>query len=168
MKYTIYKLTCETGKIYIGITFRKLQQRLNDHNSKSNRCSSKSFINPTIEILEEIYEDDKQERNKRERYWMEQFDSVNVKKEFRTEEEIKKDHIKSVEKYNQNMSEEQKKDLTRKKVDYSRGYREEHREQFRQFDREYREKNRAKINERARINYEKRKQNKILNNSNEV
>lgn len=90
-KYSIYKLTCETGKVYIGVTKRTLKERLRDHRNKSNTCCSKNFINPTIELLEEFETDDKLEKRKKEREYIDKFDCVNIKKEYRTPEEIKED-----------------------------------------------------------------------------
>ena len=54
-KYKIYKLVCsETNKIYIGSTASPLYKRKWNHTSKYNMTSSKPFVNPKIELLEEI------------------------------------------------------------------------------------------------------------------
>jgi predicted GIY-YIG superfamily endonuclease len=90
-KYSIYKLTCETGRVYVGITTGYLSKRLWKHKyDPSNGTMSKDFINPTIELLEELETDDKEEKKIKERFWMEQFDNcVNKRKEYLTPEEKK-------------------------------------------------------------------------------
>ncbi len=88
MKGKVYKLTCESGAIYIGSTVRTLEQRLKEHASKSNVCASKDFINPKIELLEEIdYNND--ELLWKEREYMEKNKCVNKKKAVLTKKEKK-------------------------------------------------------------------------------
>ena len=70
MKGKIYKLTCETGKIYIGSTCRTLNKRLQEHKSLKNKCSSKGFINPSIELLEEIDTENCEDLRKKEREYI--------------------------------------------------------------------------------------------------
>ena len=50
----IYKITCETGLIYIGSTTRPLKERLRKH--KKDICRCKDFINPKIELIENVEE----------------------------------------------------------------------------------------------------------------
>ncbi len=85
----IYKLTCETGKIYIGSTSRTLNKRLQEHKSLKNNCSSKDFINPSIELLEEIETENREELRKKEREYMEKIICVNKNKPICNENEKK-------------------------------------------------------------------------------
>ena len=58
-KFSIYKLICsQTNRVYIGSTGRPLYKRKWNHNSKTNFTCSRDFINPTIELIEEIETDD--------------------------------------------------------------------------------------------------------------
>ena len=58
-KYNIYKLVCsETNKIYIGSTAYPLYKRKWNHTSSYNRTASKPFVNPKMQLLEEIETDD--------------------------------------------------------------------------------------------------------------
>tara|TARA_R110002073_G_scaffold2240_1_gene15424 strand:- start:5050 stop:5559 length:510 start_codon:yes stop_codon:yes gene_type:complete len=58
-KYSIYKLICsETNKIYIGSTAYPLYKRKWNHNSCYNKTASKPFVNPKMELLEEIETND--------------------------------------------------------------------------------------------------------------
>jgi len=58
-KYSIYKLVCsETNKIYIGSTAYPLNKRKWNHTSSYNMTTSKLFVNPKMELLEEIETDD--------------------------------------------------------------------------------------------------------------
>ena len=71
----IYKLTCETGKIYYGSTNRDIKVRLLEHKRhKKNTC--KDFINPNIELLETC---EKEQQKERERYYIKNFECVNYK-----------------------------------------------------------------------------------------
>ena len=141
-KYSIYKLTCETGKIYIGITQRTLKERLCDHKGKSNTCNSKNFINPTIELLEEFETEDKLEKRKKEREYIDKFDCVNIKKEFRTPEEIKEDTK-----------------ITNKKFKML------HPEKIKENKRKWYLNNKEKMREINRVAYEKRKLKNNVNNN---
>ena len=70
---SVYKLTCaETGKIYYGSTGNSISRR---KCSGWNTCECKDFINPKLEVLEHI--EDKEERLKREDYYILNFDCVN-------------------------------------------------------------------------------------------
>tara|TARA_R110002012_G_scaffold197617_3_gene366227 strand:+ start:430 stop:1029 length:600 start_codon:yes stop_codon:yes gene_type:complete len=58
-KFSIYKLICsQTNRVYIGSTGRPLYKRKWNHNSKTNFTCSRDFINPTIDLIEEIETDD--------------------------------------------------------------------------------------------------------------
>tara|TARA_R110000803_G_scaffold172802_1_gene235601 strand:- start:365 stop:793 length:429 start_codon:yes stop_codon:yes gene_type:complete len=53
--WIIYKLTCETGKTYIGKTCMTMNRRLTKHKGRQNKesnSSTKDFINPIIEQID--------------------------------------------------------------------------------------------------------------------
>ena len=86
----IYKLICsETGKLYIGSTIQTLQQRLWKHRSKSNRCVSRDFINPTIELIESIEYTDYEKLLWRERFHIDTEECINKLIPISTKEEKK-------------------------------------------------------------------------------
>tara|TARA_R110000772_G_scaffold268128_1_gene394223 strand:+ start:1112 stop:1423 length:312 start_codon:yes stop_codon:yes gene_type:complete len=87
MKGKVYKLTCETGKIYIGSTTQELNKRFSTHKSKGNNCKSKDFINPTIELLEEIETENIDELRFIERGYIEKIICVNKNNPINTKEE---------------------------------------------------------------------------------
>ena len=88
-KGQIYKITCETGKIYIGSTVKKLNQRLCEHKNKSNNCVTKHFINPKIELIELYPCKTKNELLWRERAWFDTTPCVNNNRPITTPEERK-------------------------------------------------------------------------------
>jgi len=69
---SVYKVTCETGKIYYGSTGSTLKRRKAQGWYK---CACKDFINPTIEELHAIK--DKKERLLKENYYVVKFECVN-------------------------------------------------------------------------------------------
>ena len=83
----IYKLVCETGLIYIGSTTQNLKDRLRDHKKKGNGCKCKAFINPKIELIENVECETKTELLTRERYYIESIECVNLRIPLRTYEE---------------------------------------------------------------------------------
>ena len=91
----IYKLTCETGKIYYGSTSTELRIRLNHHKSDKRipSCRSKGFINPKIELLETC---EKEKQKKRESYYIRNFECVNKVIPDRTNQEWKKDNMDKI------------------------------------------------------------------------
>lgn len=86
-KGKIYKLVCETGKVYIGSTTLELYIRLSAHNSKTNKCITKDFINPKIQLIELFPCETKNELLWREREWFDKTDCVNLNRPILTEEE---------------------------------------------------------------------------------
>ena len=68
----IYKLTCETGKVYYGSTSLTLKQRAG---KGWYHCSCKDFNIVKKEVLEEV--ETKQEALERESYYIENFECVN-------------------------------------------------------------------------------------------
>ena len=128
MKYKIYKLIDNTnGDIYIGMTIRRLQDRMKGHRRKHNGCVSRKIIangDYRIELIEET--DDKT----RERYWIENTECINYKVPGRTLQESSKAYrekpsrkayakaYKQTEKYKKQSSEYTKKT---RKYEYSWG-----------------------------------------------
>ena len=88
----IYKLVCsETNKIYIGSTVQKLYRRRCEHANPKNKksCESRTFINPTIHLIEDYPCNTKKELLERERYYIDKFDCVNLVIPLRTMKEWK-------------------------------------------------------------------------------
>ena len=96
----IYKITCETGKVYIGSTIKTLKKRLSIHKSR-NECCTKDFINPKIELIETYPCKTKQELLWKEREWVEKSECVNVRLPITTPEERKE---KNKEKLNEKIT----------------------------------------------------------------
>ena len=97
----IYKVTCgETSKVYIGSTIeRYLSTRFSKHKKKENRCETKHFIEPKIELLEEYPCETKEKLLWREREWYEKTECVNKNRPVITFEENKERKRKSQYKY---------------------------------------------------------------------
>ena len=85
----IYKVTCETGKVYIGSTTKTLEYRFYGHAENNNGCESKDFINPKIELIESYPCETKEQLLWREREWFEKTECVNKNKPIITDEERK-------------------------------------------------------------------------------
>jgi len=83
----IYKLTCDTGKVYIGSTTEALNVRLNKHKIKKNQTASRDFINPKIELLEAYPCETKEQLCWKEREWFDKTECVNLNKPIITQEE---------------------------------------------------------------------------------
>tara|TARA_R110000772_G_scaffold2887_4_gene10633 strand:- start:4828 stop:5367 length:540 start_codon:yes stop_codon:yes gene_type:complete len=122
----IYKVTCgETGNVYIGSTVSSLKHRLCKHNGSYNKCETRHFINPKIELIEDYPCETKDELHWKEREWMEKTDCVNKYSPIVTREEYRERQNKATKKY-----------------------REENRERKFESDKKYREENKEKINEK--------------------
>lgn len=100
-KGIIYKITCNiTNENYIGSTFDTLKERFRKHilDCKLNHkpCASRHIIKRgdyEISILEEYYTDDRIELEKREQYYMDNIQNINVKRAYTSQEkrgELKK------------------------------------------------------------------------------
>ena len=95
----IYKLTCETGKVYYGATKHAVKHRKSKGHYK---CSCKDFINPKIEIVEKI--DEIENLFIREKWYIQNNDCVNIngsiadKKKY-NREAMKKWRTENPEKY---------------------------------------------------------------------
>ena len=86
----IYKMTCESGLVYIGSTVSSLNLRFSQHTTPKNDCETKHFINPKIELIENFPCETKQELLWREREWFEKTDCVNKLRPITTSEENRK------------------------------------------------------------------------------
>ena len=81
-KCKMYIILDDNWDCYIGHTVQPLQIRLNCHNTKTNKNSSKQLMgnNPIIELLEDYPCNNIREAEHREQYWMDQFPNrVNTK-----------------------------------------------------------------------------------------
>ena len=83
----IYKVTCESGLVYIGSTVKTLKQRFTKHTASSNTCETKHFINPKIELIENFPCETKHQLLWKEREWFEKTDCVNKQRPIATSEE---------------------------------------------------------------------------------
>lgn len=111
MIYTIYKISI-AGENYIGST-RDLKQRKKGHKNKCNDVSYNCKLYTTIREnggwdccnitpIEEFECETKREAECREEYWRREYKAMlNMKKAFRTEEELKEQMKTNNEKYRQ-------------------------------------------------------------------
>ena len=95
----IYKVTCESGLVYIGSTVSSLKKRLISHTTPSNTCETKHFINPKIELIENFPCETKQELWWKEREWFEKTDCVNKLRPIATSEENREQNNETCKNY---------------------------------------------------------------------
>ncbi len=107
----IYKLVCDaTNKIYVGSTTEKyLSTRLAKHkydfknrekqNKNLSSCEIFNNDNYRIELIECYECNNKYELEKRERYWIENLDCVNLIKPTKTRDEYLKLNYKNIQEY---------------------------------------------------------------------
>ena len=104
-KGKIYKLICETGKVYIGSTIKEINIRLSIHKNKFNKCVTKDFINPKIELLELFPCNTRDELLWKEREWFEKTDCINLNRPIVSKEEKRlKKNFNSIKYQNLNRS----------------------------------------------------------------
>ena len=161
----IYRLVCEeTGKQYIGSTCTSLVKRLYNHKKKTNKCSSKHLINPTIFLIQDYPCHRKEQLTARERYYIETMECVNKRIPGRTDAEYYQDNREKLQKYYQ--------DNREKFFEINKKYREKNREKIQKLREQNREKNKEKQNEKvtcecgcivARSNLSRHKKNKKHN-----
>ena len=105
IKGTIYKLSSSNHeKIYIGSTQTELRKRLYAHKHKINHCSSKDIIdagNPKIEPIEHVECETKQELNKLEGLYIQQYGDACINKRIagRTNKEYYQDNLQRLQSY---------------------------------------------------------------------
>lgn len=130
-KGLIYRIVCnETGEQYIGSTTQTLTKRLSQHKKDISRnpCSSTQIINRgnyAIVLIEECPCENKNQLERRERYFIETIECVNMKKPAQTKEELR-EHKREYREINNEQI------LENKKI-----YRENNKEQIRDYRREY-------------------------------
>ena len=115
----IYKLVnTTTNEIYIGSTTRDLKTRLREHKSlytsgKTKKEKSYLLFNENHEVIIELLEDvnckDKKELTIRERYYIENYECVNINIPTRTKKEHYEDTKQNLEYYHKNREQINKK-----------------------------------------------------------
>ena len=150
-KGKIYKLVDNTNEnIYIGSTCNSLNKRLSQHNSHYKRYLKRQYGNMksfdiiknndfTIKLLEKCNIKTKQELYQRERYYIENNESVNKRIPCRTNKEY---------------IENNKDKLNEKMKEYQAAYRDNNKDKIK----EYREANKDKIKEYREANKDKIKE----------
>jgi len=136
----IYKMTCETGKVYIGSTVSSLNRRLAQHKTNHNVCVTKDFINPKIELIESYPCETKPQLLWRERELIEKTDCVNKYKPIRAdlEREERAKEYKTL--YYQENKERAK--------EYKTLYYQENKERAKAYSVVYRQENKERINQK--------------------
>jgi len=146
----IYKITCETGLIYIGSTTRLLKERLRQH--KYDMCRCKDFINPKIELIENVECETKTELLTRERYYIESIECVNLRIPLRTYEESLKHRREQYSKCDKEARAKKKKEyyeLNKDKIKAkNKLWHEKNKEKTKQYLKEWREKQKKSITEK--------------------
>lgn len=132
----IYKLTCETGKVYVGSTIKSLKKRYAGHKAKANKCITQDFINPKIELIETYSCETRQQLLWKEREWIEKTDCVNSYLPILTYEEKKEKDIASSKKYRE------------ENPDAAKEYCEKNKEKLLAKSKEYYQKNKERLNEK--------------------
>ena len=153
----IYKIVCNiTGKIYIGSTVSTLSRRLSQHKSLYKRhlkgitrfTTSFDIIKEgdyKIVLIENVNCSNKEELSKRERYYIENLDCVNITIPLRTNKEYKEDKKEEIHQKN--------------KIYYQKNIDKIH-ERNRIHHKNYYEKNIDKMRERALIYHHNNKDKK--------
>ena len=143
----IYEITSNNiDMIYVGSCIITLNQRLINHKSKKQRCSSKSIIecgDYNINLIEEYSCNNKRQLESREQYWIDKYRTegknvINKQNAYMTEEQNKEYYkIRNSEYYANNRE---------KFSEYNKQYYVNNREK----NKEYRDNNREKIIEYKR------------------
>jgi len=93
----IYKVICsETGDVYIGSTYTSLADRMRGHTAPSNGTMSKSFMNPTIHLINEFPCNNKAELLAEERKFVKEMECVNRNIPGRTRKERDADNSNKI------------------------------------------------------------------------
>ena len=149
----IYKIVNNVNdKKYFGSTCQSLSKRIGDHRNKHSKCMSKNLevdLKYCKIILVEKYPCEcKYELEKRERFYIENFECVNKKVPGRTSKEYNQANKDKLKKY--------KKEWREANKDKIKEYREANKDKIK----EYRDKNKDKIKQYYQINKEKTKEKK--------
>ena len=70
---SVYKITCETGKVYYGSTNNDIDVR---KNKGWYHCACRDFINPKVEVIEQV--EDPTKLYERELHYIRNYECVNV------------------------------------------------------------------------------------------
>ena len=140
----IYKVICsETQKIYIGSTCQPLYKRLFQHKSSSNQCMSKTFINPTIVLIENFSCENKEQLIKRERYYIDSLECVNKNKPGRSKKEYYHDNIDKISENHKHYYQ----DNIDKILEYHKQYYQDNKDKIAENQKQYQQDNKDKIAE---------------------
>ena len=133
-KSKIYKIVCnETGQTYYGSTTVPLSQRIGKHRRYTG-CSSWCIIergNYDYSLIEEFSCESKEQLHKRERWYIENNDCVNVRVEGRTQKEYKQENKEKIQ-------------------EQTKQYREANKEKIQEQRKQYLEANKEKIQEQTK------------------
>ena len=184
----IYRLVCNTtSDQYIGSTTQSLSQRLGSHQAQykqflkgkiTKQISSYSILsnnNFEIILLEEFACENKNQLERRERYFIETMKCVNKYKPSRTKEELQKYmqtyqqvhkeelqkyhqmyqqvHKEKIQKYQQTYNEEHKEELQKNTQTYRQVHKEEiqkYRQEHKEEMKKYRQEHKEEINKKRR------------------
>tara|TARA_R110000822_G_scaffold22213_7_gene70012 strand:- start:4914 stop:5387 length:474 start_codon:yes stop_codon:yes gene_type:complete len=104
----IYKITLQTGEVYIGSTIRTLKNRLNAHKNSGYLGKNYDLNNCKIEALESFYYDydetdfHRKFLRKREQYYIDNNECINVIKAYQSLENKQKEAREKTEKWRLN------------------------------------------------------------------
>ena len=154
----IYKLVSpHTDEIYIGSTTQKLCVRIAEHKRDCRegkiRTNKKLFELGDVKIvlIEDFPCDRKEELIKRERYYIENTDCLNIMIPGRTRKEYYQDNKEIISEKKKDYREKNKEIIAQRKKEYCQ----KNKEKVAQRKKQYRENNKEKIN---KINEKKRKE----------
>jgi len=166
----IYRLVCsETLNIYYGSTIQKLNIRLYKHRCKCNNCESRFFVNPIIELVEDYPCNNSRELEKREQYFIDNYECVNINKSYISEEDrkeyIKKfskkyhqDNKEKINEYSRKYYKENKKEMLESMKKYSKKYYNDNKEIINEKQKKYKLDNKEKISENNKKYYQDNKE----------
>tara|TARA_R110000772_G_scaffold262357_1_gene381405 strand:- start:182 stop:808 length:627 start_codon:yes stop_codon:yes gene_type:complete len=146
----IYKVTCETGKIYIGSTVMSIQRRFYQHKCKHNLCLTRHFINPKIELIESYPCETVEDLLWKEREWIEKTECVNTYRPIVGKAEAK-EHKKRSEKLRYQENKE-------KANAYGALYRQENKEMIKKKKADWYQQNKERIKERNALYQQQNKE----------
>ena len=107
----VYKLTCETGKVYYGSTKHNIEYR---KDKRWYKCACKDFINPKIEVVEEC-----ENYLEREDYYINNYECINTNRAIGlTKEEYRKDNYEKNKERNNNYTINYRKKIVEEKKFY--------------------------------------------------
>ena len=162
----IYKICNKNSdKIYIGSTVKEIEERLIQHkhcykrylNNKYSYNTSFEIINDQtcfVELLAEVYFDDKHELHKKEKIFIQMYSDICVNKNIptRTIKEYCQDNKEKLKEYR-----EDNKDKTK---EYFKEYWQENKEKINEQKKKYYQQNKDKINEKKK-HYQQQNKEKI-------